>query len=136
MEAIAWFGAVIGVTMLLAGVGWAWWRHRAHLDDMQRRLAWNEQSRFELEQHTQELDLRLASMAQTLKSLETTRALDAALSRGDAKSAMRPRPVASWRDTEPMPVEANPYAETMPLELGSHDQPASAPTTGRPPVRP
>ena len=73
----------------VVGLAWAWWAHRQRLADMQRRLAWNEQSRFELERHTQALDERLATMAQTLKTLESER-------------RPAPRPVPAWPDTEPL----------------------------------
>lgn len=132
METIRWLGAVLGAVLLMAGLGWAWWRHRARLNEMQRRLAWNEQSRFELERHTQELDLRLASMAQTLKSLEAKKTLDEALRHGDTRSTAREAVPAGWRDTEPMAVDPQPYAETQPFAPDAPDLPVPPAAAGRP----
>lgn len=135
MDATLWTGVGLSGVLVLAGAAWAWWRHRAHLLEMQRRLAWNEESRFELERHAQELDLRMASMAQTLKSLEISRALESELSQGDARRAAYPPQATTWRDTEPMPADANPYAETMPLEWADAEPPAPLQGGTRPPFR-
>lgn len=129
MDAYAWMGIGLSGAVALVGTAWAWWRHRVRLSEMQRQLAWNEQSRFELERHTQALDLRLSSMAQTLKSLESSRELESALSRGDARLASPRTQATTWKDTEPMPADANPYAETMPLELADASPPV-APQAG------
>ncbi len=148
MDAFDGFGAVLGVTVLLLGVGFAWWRHRVHLNDMQRRLAWSEQSRFELERQTQDLGMRLASIAQNLKSLHGTGGLDTgpgfggdglAMPGKTAKTAKPARPsrpflpsepLAAWKDTEALPDDDDgPYSQTLPLELGVHD--AAAPSRQR-----
>jgi uncharacterized membrane-anchored protein YhcB (DUF1043 family) len=132
MDKITWIAAALCATGVLGAVGWLAWRHRARMNEMQRRLAWNEQSRFELEQQTQELDQRLASMAQTLKALETSRSLEATLSQGDARAARRTVPGNGWRDTEPMAAEPSPYAQTMPLALGEAEVPPPAAPRSRP----
>jgi len=89
MNAIAPWVIALAALAVLLGLAWAWWAHRQRLAEMQRRLAWNEQSRFELERHTQALDERLATMAQALKTLE---------------SARQPAPALppAWPDTEPL----------------------------------
>jgi hypothetical protein len=99
----------------VVGLAWAWWAHRQRLAEMQRRLAWNEQSRFELERHTQALDERLATMAQTLKTLESER-------------RPAPQPVPAWPDTEPLlkpPVPAR-AAVTSPNACNASSLPNSA----------
>lgn len=124
-------GALLA-TLLVAVLGWAWWRHRLHIQEMQRRLAWNEESRFELERQTQELDQRLASMAQTLKALESSRGRETA---PRAAAAANP---AFWKDTEPMQGRANAqhFAETMPAELADYEAAARPPASGPATLKP
>lgn len=123
-----WVGIALGVSLLLALASWAWLRHRAHLLEMQRRLAWNEQSRFALEDQTQELSQQLASMAQSLKALEAARqplpspALSPVAS-GPARPATMP--ARNWKETEPAPLDASGFAQTMPFEMTAAEAQAS-----------
>lgn len=155
MEELLWIGSGVGVVLLLAAAVWGWWQQRVRLNDIQRRLQWSEQSRFALERHAQEVDLRLAAMAQTLQALETQRPppvlppneaserrrfMDEALGRADAAAAATlaqaaPLHANPWRDTEPLPMGDPTYAPTMPMELHHEERtlPAhrKAPAAGR-----
>lgn len=130
MNATVAVGTALLATLLVVALGWAWWRHRAHIHEMQRRLAWNEESRFELERQTQALDQRLASMAQTLKALESSHSRDSAPRAATAAAAANP---VFWKDTEPMQgrATAQHFAETMPAELADYEA-AARPAAGTP----
>jgi len=128
MESIFWLGVGSGCALLLTLLVLAWWRQRAAMVEMQRRLAWNEQSRFDLEYQTQDLNLRLESMAHTLESLKTQKPLE-------RNSAPKPTvqtvqtvkahvdSAASyaalnkvWKETEPTPMHASDFAHTIPFD--------------------
>jgi hypothetical protein len=163
MEEFLWIGSAVGVVLALAAGVWGWWQHRVRLIDMQRRLQWSEQSRFALERHAQEVDLRLAAMAQTLQALEIRRAppvlppdeaserrrfMEEALGRADAAAAATlahaaPAHANPWKDTEPLPMGDPTYAPTMPMDLHPEERslpaqrrPAQAARTGAAPVCP
>lgn len=128
-------------TTAVVGLAWAWWAHRQRLAEMQRRLAWNEESRFELERQTQALDERLATMAQALKTLESVR-------------QQAPPAAPAWPDTEPLcgatapaataaansltdredgePASARAFAQTMPVGL---DELGPLPAASQPQAR-
>jgi len=147
MEELLWIGSAVAVVLVLAAAVIGWWQHRTRLNDLQRRLQWSEQSRFALERHAQEVDLRLAAMAQTLQSLQSLQSLqtlqaaeppeghrpppvlppgdaserrrfmEEALGRADAAAAATLAHASPWKDTEPLPLGDPTYAPTMPLEL-------------------
>jgi uncharacterized membrane-anchored protein YhcB (DUF1043 family) len=118
------------------GLAWAWWAHRQRLAEMQRRLAWNEQSRFELERQTQALDERLATMAQALKTLASARqAVQPAAPAWPDTEPLRdtevPRPALAPRASDTSAADqaagAQAFAETMPASLEDLGQLSSPP---------
>jgi hypothetical protein len=143
MQELLWIAAGVGVVLVMAAAIWAWWAHRQLLIDVQRRLQWSEQSRFALERHAQEVDLRLAAMAHSLQAMEGQRAppvlppneaserrrfMEEALGRADAAAAAtlaqaQPAHANPWKDTEPLPLGDPTYAPTMPMPL--REEPAS-----------
>ena len=143
MEALAWIGLAVGVVLLFAAASWLWWLNRARMSDMQRRLTWNEQSRFALERHAQEVDLRLAAMSQALESLEAQRlpsatpmpsvGLPPVLPPGDASERRRlmeetlgrADAAAAVTLAQAGPAHASPWTDTEPMPLGD---PCYAPT--------
>ncbi len=158
MSDLAWFG-VAGATLLLlaAGGGWAWWRYRVHLEEVQRRLAWTEQSRFALERHAVEVDLRLAVMSHALESLEAQRRLSGpvdpvlgdvaerrqelkgAIGRADASAAAQlakdgPGTSTAWVDTEPQGLPPQriepPWGESAALPQPGRAEPEPEPYYG------
>ena len=127
MEGNLWIIVVAGLALALALGGWAWWRHHAAMLEMQRRLAWNEQSRLDLECQTQGLNLKLESMAQTLKMLKSAEgtqqlAATSLLARSHL-SADAPEAASNrvWKETEPMSMHSDGFAHTLPLELTAED---------------
>ena len=149
MEEFLWIGSGVGVVLLLAAAVGGWWQHQRWLKDMQRRLQWSEQSRFALERHAHDVDLRLAAMAQALQSLEGQRPppelppdeaserrrfMDEALNRADAAAAATlaqagPVHANPWKDTEPLPMGDPTYAPTMPMELHHEERVLPPPRT-------
>ncbi len=122
----------IATLLLLAlapGLAWAWWRHRVRLHEMKRRLAWSEESRFQLERHAESVDAKMQDMARTLQTQQqalqasrdaaTRRALlEATLDKAAHTSG------AGWADTEPFGPPGDRYVPTLPAPL---DAPHGAP---------
>jgi len=113
MNGLILLGACGLAALVLVALAVAWWEHRKRLVEMQRRLAWSEQSRFMAEQQAGEATARLAAIG---RALDTRRqALGAA-----PAPARRIDPV--WHDTEPMigvrgGDTVPDFAETMPIEV-------------------
>jgi hypothetical protein len=142
MEELAWIGAAVGVVLVFTATAWAWWRQRARMIDIQRRLTWSEQSGCALGRHAHEVDLRLAAMSQALEALqmqgaprestpgdanERRRLMEETLGRADAAAAATlaqadPAHASAWPATEPLPLTTTFYAPTMPLELRDEDR--------------
>jgi hypothetical protein len=112
------------VLALVAGAAFAWWRHRVGLLEMKRRLAWSEESRFQLERDAESTDARMQQMARTLqhqqqallaaRDVSVRRAtLEAALDKAATGSAATP-----WADTQPLGPPGDRYAATTPVPLG------------------
>jgi hypothetical protein len=135
MELLAWIVAAVGGVLLLAAGMAAWWHHRTRLNDLQRRMAWTEQSRFALERHAQEVDLRLVAMAKALESLQAQRepavvpapashgpaAMPPVLPPDDASERRRFMMEALERAdasaAAKLSVQASPWRDTEPLQL-------------------
>jgi hypothetical protein len=99
--------ALVGVAALVA-----WWERSKRLVELQRRLAWSEQSRFMAEQQAGEVTARLAAIG---RALDTRR-------RAVAGATPPPRVEPVWHDTEPMIGSrggdaVRDFAETMPIEV-------------------
>lgn len=108
-----------------------WWRHRRKMAEMERRLAWSEASRFELEHQVQAADEKLQALAHAVRKqhseLQSARELSerrTALDRvlADAPESAQP-PVTEWPDTLPLGPAGFRYAETMPAELTPAEKP-------------
>ncbi len=97
--------------VIAIAVALAWWEHRKRLQDLQRRLAWSEQSRFMAEQQADEAAQRLAEIGRALDTFRRP-APEPAAEPATAPAA----PLPDWRDTEPM-VGRTDFAETLPLEI-------------------
>ena len=121
MRSPLWIAAFL-ILALAPGLAWAWWRHRARLLEMKRRLAWSEESRFQLEQHAESVDARMQDMERTLRSqqlaLQASRdaaqrraVLEAALDKAGSVTA------TGWADTQPFGPAGDRYAPTMPAPL-------------------
>lgn len=142
MEELAWIGVAVGAVLVSTATAWAWWRQRARMIDIQRRLTWHEQSGYALGRHAHEVDLRLAAMSQALELLQVQRAppestpgdanerrrlMEETLGRADAAAAgtlaqANAAQTNAWTDTEPLPLTNTFYAPTMPLELRDEDR--------------
>jgi hypothetical protein len=126
MGSITWW--ILALVAAACGAGlWAWQRHRVHLAEIRRQLAWSEASRFQLEEHARDVDQRLAAMSEALQSqqqvvLQATS--DAASRRAEmealldrAAAAPGPAPAPAWADTLPMGPAGDRYADTLPAPL-------------------
>lgn len=117
-------GIVLAFLALLAAGAYAAWRHHLHLRELQRRLAWSEDSRLELEERAEAVDVRLALLADQLAAQQRALAEREAAARRESlerlidsaprNAAATPTPTA-WADTQPAP-EAH-YAPTQPAPL-------------------
>lgn len=117
METLLLVGAASALTVLL--LVWAlvaWLSHRAYLRDIQRRLAWNEQSRFDLEHHSEELSQRLASVADQLKSLQAMQPTAAVTAAKAIATASASAVYWEQEQTRPGPLPVNGFADTLPFE--------------------
>jgi Flp pilus assembly protein TadB len=106
--------ALLGALVLI-GAAAAWLAYRKRMAEIQRQLAWSENSRFALEEHAREVDARLQAMSEALDSQQRARhgTPDVAARRGVLAGAlhrMTHPPVAPavtpWADTEPMVAES------------------------------
>jgi len=113
-----------------ATVGVALWlRHRRRLADMERKLAWSEASRFELEHQVLAADQKLQALTRAVQNQES--ALQSARELADRRTAVErvlaeaPAPAAAteWPDTLPFGPAGFRYAETMPAELSPSEKP-------------
>lgn len=119
MHELAWAAVGSGIALLAAGA-WLWRRHRRNLADMRRRLEFAEESRFELERHAEEVNVRLAQMSRTLQQQQ--QALDSAREMAKRRAALEAllhaaggAPLAgSWADTQPLDDTALPGAASGP----------------------
>jgi hypothetical protein len=128
MYAIAWFGAGLAA-LACAGAAIAWWRHRAHLAELQRRLSWSEESRFMLERHAETVDAQLQEMSLALQAQEALLESRGQMERSAAMDLLMSPPspaqaAADWIDTQPLGPPGDRYAETMPAVLTA--EPAAA----------
>lgn len=116
-----------------AGVAavWLWLRHRRRLAEMERKLAWSEASRFELEHQVLAADEKLQALTRAVE--DQASALQSARDLADRRAALErvlaeappaaPAPVTEWPDTLPFGPPGFRYAETMPAELSSNEKP-------------
>ncbi len=118
-----WIVAALGAALSVAGV-LLWLRHRRHLIEVERRLAWSEASRFELEHQVQATGAQLHAMSQTVltqqQALESARELverRAALEQVLEPAADSQPAAHEWADTMPFGVSGNAYVKTVPGEL-------------------
>jgi hypothetical protein len=134
--------AVVAAAVVVAVV-----EHRKRIAEMQKRLAWSEESRFAMEQHAEAMDARLAAIHAAMRSQR--RADDPAGPAAAATAAPQatPPPPASapvapalaaasaaapaavpftpgdigWQDTEPMVGQSlqvrQQFADTMPADI-------------------
>ncbi len=123
MGSITWW--ILALVAAACGTGlWAWQRHRVHLAEIRRHLAWSEASRFQLEEHARDVDKRLAAMSETLQSQQQVlQATSEAASRRAEMEAVLDRaaaaPAPAWADTLPMSPAGDRYAETLPAPLAA-----------------
>ena len=107
MPTAVWILAALGLACLFAAG--LWWRHRQRIVAMERRLAWSEASRFELEHQVKEADMRLLALHQALQ---------------DRAAPGRPGTAAAppvWAETQPF-TEAG-FANTVPAALPGNPPP-------------
>jgi hypothetical protein len=148
-----WGATVLGFILVAVAAGaWAWQRQRRRVAEMQRRLAFAEQSRFELEAQVQAADVKLSLLSETLRAqrraLLTARD-EVARRRADgqvphtglaAASDARASPNGStWADTLPMDGDppsvmgprSDAYADTVgDIEVGPGRVPSDAEGSG------
>lgn len=110
------------VLALVAAAAYAWWRHRAGLREMERRLAWSEESRFQLEREAESTDARMQEMARTLQHQQQAllAARDAAVRRATLEAALDKAAAGSptpWADTQPLGPPGDHFAATLPAPL-------------------
>jgi hypothetical protein len=121
MQNSTWVRALL-LLALLAVALWAWWRHRTRLLEMKRRLAWSEESRFQLEQHAEAVDAKMQDMARTLENQQQalSASRDAAVRRAALEAALdnaASHAPAGWADTQPLGPPGDRYVPTMPAPL-------------------
>ena len=121
MNNLGWIVVLLALVALPVA-GWTWWRHRARLAEMKRRLAWSEESRFQLEKHAETVDAKLQDMARTLQTqqqaLQASR--DAATRRAVLEAALDKAAgttPSGWADTQPFGPPGDRYVPTLPAPL-------------------
>ena len=121
MHGQAWIGlALLIAAVATAGGAWAWQRHRAHLAEIQRRLAWSEESRLELEQRAESVDARLEALTRALAAQQQALAAAGTPKAPQPAAAGTPLPAAAWADTQPWTPVASPQADTQPAPPYRH----------------
>ena len=63
----SWLG-MASAALLVVAVAVAWWEHRKRMAEIRRQLAWSENSRFAMEEHVREVDVRMQAMSVALES--------------------------------------------------------------------
>jgi len=116
-----WTAALL-IMALAPGLAWAWWRHRTRLLEMKRRLAWSEESRFQLEQHAESVNAKMQDMARALQDQQ--HALQASRDAADRRAVMEAAlgraaetAASGWADTQPFGPPGDRYVPTMPAPL-------------------
>ncbi len=123
---------VLAATAAAAALAVALWlRHRRRLAEMERKLAWSEASRFELEHQVSAADEKLQALTRAVQDQQT--ALQSARELAERRAAVErvlaeappsaPAPLTEWPDTLPFGPAGFRYVETMPAELGPTEPP-------------